>query len=185
MGKVEELAEKYSDQITIPWSKSLAGAQRVLIVVYEKETERYLRSRIDEFAQRTQAAGHTWAQIDATDWFAQWMAEDEYREEYFEDPEFLSMKLDGEFSSYIAGRLMDFIKKQDENTVIALTGTASLYGFARVSQLVDAVEKIIPGRLVVFFPGTKDANIYRLLDARDGWNYLASSITLHNERGTA
>ena len=37
----------------------------------------------------------------------------------------------------------------------------------------------IAGRLVVFFPGSRDGNTYRLLDARDGWNYLAHSITLH------
>jgi len=35
--------------------------------------------------------------------------------------------------------------------------------------------------LLVFFPGTKNDNNYRLLDARDGWNYLAQGITLHDE----
>ena len=37
-------------------------------------------------------------------------------------------------------------------------------------------------RLVVFFPGSKDGTNYRLLNARDGWNYLAQAITLHGER---
>jgi histidinol-phosphate phosphatase family protein len=37
----------------------------------------------------------------------------------------------------------------------------------------------IHGRLLVLFPGTKNENNYRLLDARDGWNYLANGITLH------
>jgi hypothetical protein len=31
--------------------------------------------------------------------------------------------------------------------------------------------------LLVFFPGQFDNNNYRLLDARDGWNYLAVPIT--------
>ena len=38
----------------------------------------------------------------------------------------------------------------------------------------------IQGRLLLFFPGEFDNNNYRLLDARDGWNYLAVPITLHN-----
>jgi hypothetical protein len=58
---------------------------------------------------------------------------------------------------------------------------ASLYGFVRVSELIHDVERSIRGRLVVFFPGTKNENNYRLLDARDGWNYLANGITLHSE----
>jgi hypothetical protein len=34
----------------------------------------------------------------------------------------------------------------------------------------------VPGRLLQTFPGTHEGGIYRLLDARDGWNYLAVSI---------
>jgi hypothetical protein len=45
------------------------------------------------------------------------------------------------------------------------------------------VVKDIRGRLVVFFPGEYEDNNYRLLDARDGWNYLAVPITLHNGVG--
>ena len=40
--------------------------------------------------------------------------------------------------------------------------------------------KDIRGRLALFFPGDVDNNNYRLLDARDGWNYLAIPITLHH-----
>jgi len=39
------------------------------------------------------------------------------------------------------------------------------------------VESSIRGRLLVFFPGEYENNNYRLLDARDGWNYLAVPIT--------
>jgi hypothetical protein len=42
------------------------------------------------------------------------------------------------------------------------------------------VEQAIRGRLVLFFPGEYENRNYRLLDARDGWNYLAVPITLHS-----
>jgi hypothetical protein len=63
--------------------------------------------------------------------------------------------------------------------VLGLVGVAALYGFLRVSELIRDVEADVQGRLVVFFPGLKDGSVYRLLDARDGWNYLANCITLH------
>jgi hypothetical protein len=45
------------------------------------------------------------------------------------------------------------------------------------------VESDIRGRLVVFFPGHLERSNYRLLDARDGWNYMAVPITLHGDGG--
>jgi len=46
-----------------------------------------------------------------------------------------------------------------------------------VSDLMSAVDSSIRGRLLAFFPGEFENNNYRLLDARDGWNYLAVPIT--------
>ena len=45
------------------------------------------------------------------------------------------------------------------------------------TRFLKAVEPLIRGRVVVFFPGSHDQNTYRLLDARDGWNYMATPIT--------
>ena len=45
------------------------------------------------------------------------------------------------------------------------------------------IERDIRGRVVVFFPGEYENSNYRLLDARDGWNYLAVPITLQEDRG--
>jgi len=44
------------------------------------------------------------------------------------------------------------------------------------SGLIEAVSPSIRGRLLVFFPGERQGHNYRLLDARDGWNYLAVPI---------
>jgi hypothetical protein len=66
----------------------------------------------------------------------------------------------------------------DSRTVVAVSGAASLFGLVRVSSLIDEVAGDIRGRLVVFFPGSYDEKSYfRLLDARDGWDYLAVPIT--------
>jgi len=179
MGKIEDLAKKYERHIGAPWQRTVAGAQRVMLVVYEKEDECKLRARIDEFAQATQRAGHDWKLVDCTKWFSEWMSTNEYRDAYFEDPSLLEMNLEGDFKPQVEKRLSEELEDADEDTVVALIGLASLYGFMRVSELIRAVETFIHGRFIVFFPGTKDGNNYRLLDARDGWNYLANSITLH------
>jgi hypothetical protein len=63
---------------------------------------------------------------------------------------------------------------------VAVSGVGALFGFTRVSQVLKLVEPSIRGRLVVFFPGQYEENNYRLLDARDGWNYLAVPITLNS-----
>lgn len=178
MGKVEDLAAVYERHIGAPWARTLAGAQRVLMVVYDKELERAFRARLDEFAQRTRAAGHGWSQFDCTGRFARWLAGDEYCEAYFESPEDLAMKLETEFLPALVTPLRQTLEESGDQDVVALTGVASLYGFAHVSELIRAVEPDIQGRLVVFFPGRKDGNNYRLLDARNGWNYMASGITL-------
>ena len=138
-----------------------------------------LRHRIGEFEEATRSAGHDWELVDATGWFAEWMAADDYRDAYFEDPELLGMKLEGEFRDAVARRLSAALETAGDNTVVGLLGAASLYGFLRVSELIQSVEPSIRGRLAVFFPGTKNDNNYRLLDARDGWSYLAQPITLH------
>lgn len=180
MGKIEELAAVYERHLSAPWQRTVSGAQRVMLVVYEKELERTLRARLGEFEQATRRSHHGWTLVDCTRWFAEWMASDEYREAYFEDPELLGMKLEGEFRPHVAERLCAALDGADDDGVVALLGVASLYGFLRVSELIRSVEQSIHGRLVVFFPGTKNENNYRLLDARDGWNYLAVPITLHS-----
>lgn len=183
MSKIEELASVYENHIRVPWQRTVAGAQRVIMVVYDKELERLFRARKQEFEQRTTRHKHGWMEIDCTRLFAEWMAKDEYRDAYFEQPEDLILKLQTEFMDFVSQQLRHVLRAADDNTVVAVMGVASLYGFVRVSDLVRMVEPDIKGRLVVFYPGSKDGNNYRLLDARDGWNYLAYAITLDGMGG--
>jgi len=184
MGMIEDLASNYRRHLSVPWQKSVSGAQRVMLVIYDKEQERALRARLDEFAIKTRECGYEWVQHDCTTAFSDWLANDEYCEAYFESPEDLAMKVEGEFKDHIVGAIRNTLRSADEKTVVALTGVASLYGFAHISEIVRTVEPDIRGRLMVFFPGAKDGSNYRLLDARDGWNYLANSITAHRTGAT-
>jgi len=182
MGRIEELVSRYRSHIGAPWQRNLAGDQKTIFIVYPKTDERKLRARLELFEMATTSVGHSWHLVDLTDAFASWMASTEYRDIYFEEPETLSMKLRSDFLRYAAERLGNSLADEgvDENAVVAVLGVASLYGFIRVSLLLKEVVKSIRGRLVVFFPGEYEDNNYRLLDARDGWNYLAVPITLHD-----
>ena len=53
MGRIEELADCYSQHIATPWQRTIAGAQRVVMVVYDKERERTLRARLVAFETAT------------------------------------------------------------------------------------------------------------------------------------
>jgi hypothetical protein len=181
MGRIEELAERYGRHIATPWQRTVAGAQRVIMVVYDKELERTLRARRQLFELETHKALHDWFEVDLTDAFARWLASDDYREAYFESPGDLDLKLEGEFASVVADRIRATLARPDvtENSVVAVLGVGSLYGFTRMSKVLKLVEGDIKGRLAVFFPGQYEDSNYRLLDARDGWNYMAIPITLH------
>jgi hypothetical protein len=181
MNRVEKLIQNYERQVSLPWDHALSGPQRVWFAVYDKTDERRLRARVGEFELATKQAGKKWVLHDLTDSFAHWMSANEYRESYFESPEDIELALD-DFLAHLAEQAQTiFNGKADQQTVVALLGVATLFGLARVSSLIQRVQSDIPGRLLVFFPGEYDQNTYRLLDARDGWNYLAVPITIHDK----
>jgi hypothetical protein len=185
MGRIEQLAEKYRQHIGLPWQQTVAGAQRVVMVVYDKELERSLLARKELFALATRETGHEWFELSVADLFAEWMAAEDYRDAYFESPDDLQLKLESEFADFVAGRIRVVLEKPaaTKTSVVAIFGVGALYGFTRVSRVLKLLEPSIRGRLAVFFPGACDQNNYRLLDAPDGWNYLAVPIALHSSGG--
>lgn len=185
MGRIENLATNYERNISVPWQRSVSGAQRVMLCIYNKEDERMLRAQLSEFELRTKKTGYEWQKFDCTELFSEWLSNDEYRDAYFEMPEDILMKIEGEFKNHVIEKIRTFFEEADDKTVSALVGIASLYGFVHVSELIRSLEPDIRGRLVLFFPGGKEGSNYRLLDARDGWNYLATSITAHQTGGVA
>lgn len=114
------------------------------------------------------------------------MADHEYRDAYFANPKLIEPELVS-FLDHLADDVGRQLKvATTSETIIGLIGTASLFGLGdqvKVSALVERVEETVEGRLLVFFPGEVEGNNYRLLGARDGWNYHATLITC--DRGAA
>ena len=182
MSRIETLRKNYQRICGMPWDRNVAGPQRVWVAVYDKEDERKLRLRIGVFEEATLATGHRWHRCDLTDAFAGWLLRPDnvgYAGSYFESPELLDDGPLAEFQEAVAHQIVEEMNALDDpdDTVVAITGVASLFGFTRISQVLPLVEPHVRGRLLVFFPGVYENNNYRLLDARDGWNYLAVPIT--------
>ena len=177
--KVGKLVSVYRQHLMVPWQAGLAAIQRVIFAVYDKVDELRLRANLEEFALATQQAGKQWLLLDLTNAFPEWMASQEYRDAYFESPEDLAGYQSGELTEFVAdltAKLKNRISAEaGSDTVVALMGVGTLFGLARVSSVVEGIKEAVEGRLVVFFPGEHhpENHTYRLLDARDGWNYLA------------
>lgn len=182
MGRIEELAHRYHSHIAAPMPRNLTGSERTAFVVYDKADERKLRAKLGLFEEAVRNAGCSWRAFDFTSVFARWMAGLDYRETYFVSPQKLSLKLRTHFLTFAAAQLRAVLIAQDvdADTVVAVHGVGTLYGFVRLSAVLDLVKTDIRGQLLVLFPGSWENNNYRLLDARDGWNYLAIPITLYN-----
>ncbi|MCC5847926.1 MAG: DUF1788 domain-containing protein [Verrucomicrobia bacterium] len=181
MNRIETLAKKFDQHISLPWQQQLTDTEKTIFLVYPKEEERRLRAQKDLFRQSSQSAGHPWEEICLDDMFPDWMAEQEYAYDYFEYPSDVRQKLETEFRDAVAARLRDKLASMGADAVLAVFGVGTLFGHCHVSAILESLHGSVNGRLVVFFPGSHERNVYHLLDARDGWGYLASPITLTEE----
>lgn len=177
MSVIDSLADSFERQARIQWKHNISPAERVWLVVYDPAIERRLRAQIGEFEHRSVRSGHTWAEIDLSDLFGEWMSQHEYAESFFEEPNLLSGSALESFDDFVVSKLVAVLTSDevDEGTIVAVLGTAALFPFTRASRVMETAESAIRGRLAVFFPGQHSGSNYRLLDARDGWNYRAIS----------
>jgi hypothetical protein len=182
MSRVRNLVKAYEEFISLPWQEEIAASQRVIMCVYDEQDELKLRAIKDEFGIATTHAGHDWLEYDLTDLFPRWLSSNSNAEKCFARPNLFNTILHT-FKAYVAADFRAFIEKNSpgKNHVVALTGIGSLFGYLKVKDLLDAIAPMVKGRLVVFFPGSYEHNNYRLLDAYDGWNYLAVPITADNK----
>ncbi|MBW7942163.1 MAG: DUF1788 domain-containing protein [Candidatus Kuenenia stuttgartiensis] len=178
--RIEFLLNAFEKVLAEPWPAVLSGQERTWFLVYDPAEQRKVDLGMAEFETLTVKANKKWRSISLKQCFPAWMANHEYREDYFSHPEYIVDQLEAEFIpfaiQYVKGELSKI--KQDENTVIAIKDVSSIFGFARLSEILRNCDKDFRGRLLIFFPGEFANNHYRLLDARDGWDYLARPITV-------
>jgi hypothetical protein len=178
--RIELLLEAFDKVVKEPWSTILSGSERTWFLVYDPAEQRKVDLSMVDFETTTINVGKKWRSISLKPCFPTWMANHEYRDAFFESPEYIVDQLEAEFIPYAIQYLKEKLSQtdQDELTLIAVTDVSSIFGFARLSELLNSCDQHIKGRLLIFFPGEFEHNQYRLLDARDGWNYLARPITL-------
>ena len=177
MSAIDRLLSNYSRQVRLPWSANMAGMQRVWFAVYPPAEERRVRARLPQFEALTLEANHGWTTVDLTRLLPEWIAAHEYREGIFAEPEHFSAN--SELEDLAVERVRQACAGDDANvaSVVAVTGLATLFDFIRVSSLINRVEDSVVGRLLILFPGEYSGNVYRFMDARDGFNYMAVPIT--------
>ena len=177
MSAIDRLLSNYSRQVRLPWSANMSGKQRVWFAVYPPAEERRVRARLTQFEALTLEAKHGWSSVDLTRLLPEWISAHEYREGIFEQPEYFSANSELETLAAERVRQACSLEEVDAGSVVAVIGLASLFDFMRVSSLIERVEDTVRGRLLVFFPGEYAGNVYRFMDARDGFNYMAVPIT--------
>lgn len=184
MSRIDNLVSNYERFVKLPWQTALAPAQRVWMAVYPPSDERRLRLHLQAFETASQSAGHEWSLIDISSSFEEWMANHDYRDAYFADPELIEPELAG-YLDWLITRIREQLESvSDSNTVVGLLGSGGLFGLGskvKVSSLLEGIEASVAGRLLVFFPGEYENDNYRLLNGRDGWNYHAIPITTDEE----
>ena len=177
MNTIDRLLANYSRQVHLQWPARLSGKQRIWFAVYPPVEERRVRARLPQFEAHTLQAGHGWSTVDLTGLLPEYLAQHKYREAIFADPKHL--KASRELEARASALVKAACASADTNAegVVAVTGLASLFDFMRVSSLIESIEDSVRGRLLILFPGEYQGNVYRFMDARDGFNYMAVPIT--------
>jgi hypothetical protein len=172
---LQQLIDTFERRASLPLQKNLAGHEKVWFCIYPPRDERRVRARLGDFKIAAERHGLRWDPVDITSAFEDWLGNHEYRESYFRNPELLGPALE-DLKDQIVAQLRSRLEQADHRTLTVVLGAGMLFSFVKVSSIVGEVAQAIRGRLLVFFPGRREGNNYRLLDARDGWNYLAVPI---------
>lgn len=179
LSTVEDLVAAFRHRLDVPWRLDEQPAGRVWMLWYGKEHERRVRGRLGEFRLAAEQAGRGWIELDLAPMFGEWVAAQPWFDGLARRPNTLNTVI-GQFEAAVADRVRTSLAACTQNDILALTGVASLFGLIRAQTLMASVAPFVPGRLLVTFPGVHRDGIYRLLDARDGYNYLAVPIPSTN-----
>ena len=86
-------------------SDNLAPSQRIWMAVYPPgRRASHSAQPVPDFDTASREASHEWELIDITTSFEQWMANHEYREQYFASPKLIQPELHGFFGELVESR---------------------------------------------------------------------------------
>ncbi len=178
MSRVSDLVDAYAAELALPWRAGLSGGERVWMLVYPPDLERSMRAALPRLELATGDAGRGWRQIDISDNLGRWLAKHRYAEAFFEDPSDLTAAMIDRFECDLVAEIREQLTEASASDVAVLVGIGSIFPFLRASSVIKGIDEAVNGRLLVLFPGLHDpdSHSFRLLDARDGFNYRARVI---------
>lgn len=178
MSRVSDLVDAYTAELSLPWRHGLSGGERVWMLVYPPDMERAIRAALPKLELATGQSGHGWAVIDVSDELGSWIASHKYAGSFFEEPGDLTASIVDKFEDELIAKVREQLAEAPDDSVVALVGIASIFPFLRASSVITKIHGNAQGRLLVLFPGLHDpeTHSFRLLDARDGFNYRARVI---------
>lgn len=180
MSRISQLLSNYRRHVSLPLNPNKAAAQRIWFAVYPPEDERRLQHRIQEFELATREVGLGWHVVDLHGRLSEWFAEQDSEElaDWFANPQDIELYAVSQWKERLAEIIKAEIARVPDpaRTVVAISGLMELFDFLEVSQLLETLERAVPGYLLLFFPGERENNVYHFLSARAGWDYLATPI---------
>jgi len=178
MSRVSDLVDAYAGELSLPWRSGLSGGERVWMLVYPPDMERAMRAALPRLELVTGQCGYSWTLIDITDELGHWLASHRHSEAFFEEPTDFTPAIIDKFEAELVTKVREQLSAAPEDHVVALVGIGSIFPFLRASSVIKAIDDEVSGRLLVLFPGLHDpeTHSFRLLDARDGFNYRARVI---------
>ncbi|UNX56064.1 DUF1788 domain-containing protein [Georgenia sp. TF02-10] len=178
MSRVSDLVDAYKAELSLRWNENVSGGERVWMLVYPPDLERQIRHALPSMELATTQAGRAWVVLDVTDDFGSWLSSHRHAEAFYEEPSDLTPSILDQFEKTLVARIRESLEAAPASAVVALVGIGSIFPFLRASSVIKSVDSAVTGRLLVLFPGLHDpeTHSFRLLDARDGFNYRARVI---------
>ncbi|MET9326722.1 BREX protein BrxB domain-containing protein [Tsukamurella sp. NPDC003166] len=178
MSRVSDLVDAYRAELSLTWRDNVSGGERVWMFVYPPDLERQMRHALPSLELATTQSVREWQVLDITDDFGHWLSSHRHAEAFYEEPMDLTQSILDQFETTLVTRIRQTLETAPANAVVALVGIGSIFPFLRASSVIKSVDSAVSGRFLVFFPGLHDpdSHSFRLLDARDGFNYRARVI---------
>ncbi|MBY6706228.1 DUF1788 domain-containing protein [Rhodococcus sp. BP-241] len=183
MSRTSDLIDAYAADLKLSWNARLSGGERVRMLVYPPDLERSMRAALPKFELATQQSGHGWSVVDITDDFGAWVGTHRHADAFFAEPGELTRAIADKFKVELVANLREKLSAAPETEVVTLVGIGSLFPFLSAAGVIKSIDDEVTGRLLVLFPGTYDPDnhSFRLLDARDGFDYRARVIDPQKE----